>query len=681
MRMRNRLHIKIYVFLCIAHLSTVCCDNFIVSVASQDPAQMNAFTNAIDENSGQSLSFGSIEATMSRVVSGNDPYIVKESISSPTLTLIDDVSYDEANQTWNLQYRSMRSGQDHFNSFKRYLYMSKNGNVLRGDVTNPCLSLTVTDVDCLENLQSSYVTNETLTPNADALELPTPVSTTVTSQDGTLIETVLISIPHSVIRETIAERKAVQHPVDGNRIEWHFAVGMLFLSSASNFLIVDNFILVEHSNQLLAMSKWNSYAISQHVTFFTSQITNQPTIHIATVEIMLQPGFTLDHIDSAMNSQTITQTMCDDMQSLVDSLGSQKSCVSNKRICDTVSYTSAAGEQWVTMLLPVTTTDAKIELDLLIHANTTSGSILSSLNFVTEQQAQAICEDSTELTISPVDYTQAVVYRGSSLTAESVYGDFSVQNTSLSQIESLITLVLEPKEDAASAAYFARFSSERISLDDLYMSHFLDHTEIPDFVNNDVSTVDNGRAEIYLDSNITAVCMNEDDNTFAYPFSDEETTCVTTHDWKITPRTRPKSSSTMYFVRELKNDDSDLEWLTSIFLFPDRAENFRNSIVRKVGEPALSTTTKAYWIYPVYAWPNKSPLGLVDRTLIAFAWSVTTASQSTQRRLLSIDPSKRKLKRPEPKKISLTKSAQSLIESQSVVRVVPRPTIVKAKRK
>ena len=44
---------------------------------------------------------------------------------------------------------------------------------------------------------------------------------------------------------------------------------------------------------------------------------------------------------------------------------------------------------------------------------------------------------------------------------------------------------------------------------------------------------------------------------------------------------------------------------------------------------------KIYFIWPVYEWPDQSPIGLQTQTLLTVAWSVTRQSQ---RRLLQNPP-------------------------------------------
>ena len=50
--------------------------------------------------------------------------------------------------------------------------------------------------------------------------------------------------------------------------------------------------------------------------------------------------------------------------------------------------------------------------------------------------------------------------------------------------------------------------------------------------------------------------------------------------------------------------------------------------------------SKAYYIFPIYQWPDQSPIGLKDTSVVSFAWSVSEYTGSSSRRLLSVPVSK-----------------------------------------
>ena len=68
------------------------------------------------------MTLGAIQATMSRIVDVESPYLVTVPQSVPTLTLLSDVSFDPDQQLWTMTYETMRadpSGQ--INDYKRVL--------------------------------------------------------------------------------------------------------------------------------------------------------------------------------------------------------------------------------------------------------------------------------------------------------------------------------------------------------------------------------------------------------------------------------------------------------------------------------------------------------------------------------------------------------------------------------
>lgn len=115
----------------------ICCgETVLVSVQSQTQEDMDKLTAQVDaqaQGSGPArVTLGAIEATMSRVVDVDSPYLVTVPQSVPTLTLLGDVSFDPEQQLWTMTYETMRadaSGQ--INDYKRVLYMTKH-NLVQG---------------------------------------------------------------------------------------------------------------------------------------------------------------------------------------------------------------------------------------------------------------------------------------------------------------------------------------------------------------------------------------------------------------------------------------------------------------------------------------------------------------------------------------------------------------------
>ena len=106
----------------------------LVTIESQSQEEMDQLTEAvdtssIDANGPMRTTLGAIEATMSRVVDVDSPYLTTVPQSMPTLTKIDDIAFDEANNVWTFKYKSMAIDPSNtVNSFNRILYLSKSGN-------------------------------------------------------------------------------------------------------------------------------------------------------------------------------------------------------------------------------------------------------------------------------------------------------------------------------------------------------------------------------------------------------------------------------------------------------------------------------------------------------------------------------------------------------------------------
>ena len=106
-------------------------ESVLVTVQTKSQAEMDALTAAVDAdaqdgNSATRTTLGVIEATASRVVDVDSPYIETVPRSVPTLAMLNDVHYDLAANTWTFTYQSMRiDPNDSLNQFKRVLYLTK----------------------------------------------------------------------------------------------------------------------------------------------------------------------------------------------------------------------------------------------------------------------------------------------------------------------------------------------------------------------------------------------------------------------------------------------------------------------------------------------------------------------------------------------------------------------------
>ena len=120
----HRVSLVRHVLLCAGVLAACAGETVLVSIQSQTQEDMDALTAQIDAqaqgNSHPRVTLGAIEATMSRVVDVESPYLVTVPQSVPTLTLLGDVVFDADQQVWTFENETVRfdpSGQ--INDFNR----------------------------------------------------------------------------------------------------------------------------------------------------------------------------------------------------------------------------------------------------------------------------------------------------------------------------------------------------------------------------------------------------------------------------------------------------------------------------------------------------------------------------------------------------------------------------------
>lgn len=640
----------------------------LVTVQTKTQEEMDALTAAIDEdmqNAGGAMrtTLGAIEATMSRVVDVDSEYLQTVPRSVPTLGMLNDVSYDPSENLWTFTYQTMRiDPNDSLNQFNRVLYMTKNGNGGIGDTSNTCLNAEISNVDCLASLTASYTVPMALQEGSDVLEFPgnlenNEIVSSTANTDNSLLQTISIQIPHERIRNYVndvaplSRYEEITHPVEGLRKHYIFGIGMLFYGAGTNQIIFDQFNLIENNREQLAIERHNSYAVAKHVSFWTQQVQNDPSLRVAIVEYVLDSGHSLTSIDASLNGQQLLlETDCADMQGLIDAMG-DSSCLTQYPLCSPQTYTTTGNDGtqvWATYVLPLPTwASPPFKINTLLNTSTPDGtSILSTLNFETSHAPNDVCADIVTQEFTPTDHIAVTLYRGHDLVPQVIEGSFTVENsTAIGMPDSLMTLVLSPK-DADAMAYFASFPDEYINLDDMYMSHALSESELPMDITNTMTGAEGGRALVNLDPSLLTQCPHEEDPAFEY---NTASLCVTTHDWGLTGSlARPKSSPHLYFVRRVTNVDADREWLAGN-IFADNTETAASFLQRTVDlvETDKQVIAQTYWIWPIYQWPDQSPIGLKDKTIVSFAWSIAKTAGNTNRRLLGALPA------PEPQNLKL----------------------------
>ena len=633
-------------------------DSVLVTVQTKSQAEMDTLTAAVDADAQNGegptrTTLGVIEATASRVVDVASPYLQTVPRSVPTLAMLNQVHYDLEANTWTFTYESMRiDPNDPLNQFKRVLYLTKRTTDSDplwaiGDSGNTCLLTTTTDAQCLEQLGTDYTVPQALVADNDYLvfDETNGVVSVVTDIENSLLQTVQITIPHARIREYVenveplAYTQEIAHPTEGLRKQYVFGIGMLFYGSGSKQIIFDQFHLIENSREQVAISRETTYAVAQHVSFWTQRVKHDPATRVVLVEYLLDVGHTLNSINASINGQQVLlDTDCTDMQARIDALDNS-ACLTQYPLCEPQTYVTTTDGQvqtWASYVLPLPDwASSPFRINTLLNTTTPDGrTILSTLNFETSHEPRDVCANAVAQEFSPSDHVSATVYRGQALVPTVIEGYFTVDNSSaIGMPDALMTLVLKPR-DAAAVAYFTEFESEYINLDEVYMSHALDESLLPVEVSNSMIGAAGGRAELALDADLLAACPLETSPAYD-PSPDSVNTCVTTKDWAMDGQQARSYTPHMYFVRRVTGSQADQDWLQGNIFADDTASahTFLTATVELIAyEQGFA---QAYWIWPIFQWPGASPIGLKDTTLVSFAWSVSASPPpASLRRLL-----------------------------------------------
>lgn len=629
-----------------------CSENMLVSVQSQSQQDMDLLTAAVDadlqaSHSNMRQTLGAIEATMSRVVDVDSDFFVAPVLSVPTWGLLHDIHYDVATSVWTFEYNTMRADPGTLNQFHRVLYMTKAGESTVGDVNNECLLDGVTTSTCLTYLMNHYTVPQSLNEeNQDYLlfqeSSDDAITSVVSGSANSLTETVTIRIPHTRVRNgpnALAKLTEYNHPTLGLQREWSFGIGVLFHGVGNNLIIFDQFNLIENSFEQLAISRTNTYAMARHVSFWTERVHYDHSIRIATVEYFLSSGYSVVSVNASVNQATITPEECSAMQGKIDALV-DKTCIYEHALCVPRLLLESSSGDLVSYAIPLPENrgdEFKVNTVIVLKDKTTDVELMSSLNFQTIATPQDVCATPETKTFDPAGHVTLNLYKGHALSVQVVDGAFLLQNVTddaMGLPEALLTLTLTPKDSVADT-YFADYGNEVISLDELYISHALHGSNlIPDSINNTIVGAAGGRSQVNLDPTLLLNCPLE--STAFY----ETAECITTQDWGLSGHLdRPKSSGgDIYFVRRVTFVPDDIAWLQShgIFVGSTLSSEFMNNVQNLVTDnsrPMLQEHSAVYWIFPVYSWYDQSPIGLKDKALISFSWSISTGSVSSRRLL------------------------------------------------
>ena len=657
-------------FLMCVCLGLVVSNPILVTVQSKSQEEMDALTEAIDDAAEAGTgpartTLGVIEATMSRVVDVDDPYVTEHVVSVPTWGMLKDIVYDTDSNIWTFEYETMRiDSSSSLNTFNRVLYFTKSTTqYVTGDTSNACLTVGVDIGTCLTGLHTDYLMSQApdlQNPNQDyiswhdtAFGVADPIKVTTSNIPNSLLQKIVIEIPHQRIRNDLGRQAVYTHPTEGAQVSWTFGIGMLFHGVGSNVVLFENFNLIENSFQQVAISRTNSYALARYVTFWTNRVQQDHSIRVAHIEYVLEPGYEVQGVNASINNQVVSMTDCSSMQAQISGLANGGTCVTQKELCVPDLYEampSCVGCVAYVIPLPVwASSPFKINTLITLKDTNTQAEVLTTLNFETSNM-QDVCTEAVHSTFDAIDHVAAQLYRGYALTPQIVQGSFTVQNdTALGLPETLLTLILTPK-DVEADNFFAEFPDQHINLDELYISHALISSLVEDIgdIQNTVQGTGDGRSTLQVDADLLSTCPMETSSSFEW---DETAQCVTTQDWSLTgSQVRPKSSPTipgnnpMYFVHAInlqEVQDATLTWLqTNIFAGSSAAASvfLQNTLSLFDAVPAnRKANSKAYYIFPIYQWPDQSPIGLKDTSVVSFAWSVSQyVSSYGRRRLLQV---------------------------------------------
>lgn len=653
----------------------------IVTVQTQSQEQLDQLTAAVEANAqissavnGQRHLLGAIEATQSHVIDVQNAYSVTQVQSMPTLTLLENIAYNDSTDLWTLTYDTMAvdaSVTGQVNQYDRVVYITKTGySGASSDAGNECLNIGVGREECIQSLRENYVllgpenyggnTGDHLeyvanTDNTDTC--PTcAIDASLAITPGTTLQQLTLKIPHQVIRQQLSRHSVITSELYGPETTIEFGVGMMFLplqdansgeTSPNNILIFDKFSIHENTFSQLALIKQSSYSIAKHVAFWTAAAATNDAdtnsqIRVTTVEYLLDHGHLLDDISASLNEgvltqggsmRQITQEDCDTMQGYIDKMVGDTTCLAKYRLCEPFKYVEGTGadlQTWAAVVFPIPYwhTSSSYQFNTLLRTNLTSandrgGSIAySTLNFVTNHAPRIACKSTTTQAFDATKHVRAEIYRGHTLAFEQIAGSFSVYNDSaLSMAEALVTLVLRPDDVPAALQYFQTYTDEELRLDDLYMSHAKLEQTLPETIDNTVQGQGNGRSTLILDPELKTRCPQQTEVM-------DVGTCVTTHDWNNDGPPGllrlPQGSTTVYYVHRVSLDDSgpgadaDTLWLKdNIFGHsdPEVVEAFRNRVkTAPFSSPDASLRkpyAAVYWIWPVFSWPNTPPINLV----------------------------------------------------------------------
>jgi len=283
------------------------------------------------------------------------------------------------------------------------------------------------------------------------------------------------------------------------------------------------------------------------------------------------------------------------MQQLIDAMPSSL-CLIRQQLCTPVSVvdrTSSVAQTFVTVVFPIPTwhTGQMFQFNSMLFSNLTTVNngegmmALSTLNFFTSHAPRVSCTPGEIVAFDATQHVRLELYRGHTLVAETISGTFSVFNdTSLSSVEALVTVVLRPDDTAEALAYFEKYSDEHLRLDELYMSHGKLSNTFPSQIINTLQGSGSGRTSLALSQELIQNCPLLSSTQQLESIG----LCTTTKDWDQQGK-RARIGSQVYYVHQVfgteETEADDLAWLSNNVFGPSDQQTLKTFRTQVLSQP------------------------------------------------------------------------------------------------
>ena len=490
-------------------------NTYLVTLETATQASADETSSLVDASAQHMI--GVIEGTQSRVQTLGADFHPASVERAPMLSAMDQVSFDNVQQTWTFLYHSippdgtLTPGND----YKRILYFTKKDStnpVVRGDTANQCLLAGVSNDACVTHLQAEYVvpttlaadttfTNEHVIATHDCEStLQCLVVESVLEPDSEL-EKITITMKQEAVSSLLGHALYADDTQAMN-IGWQFNIGMMFVyASGSNMNIVEHFHVLEQAYTQTAISKVNEYTIARHVQFYLadgteSGVTGLEDLRMAKLEFLIDaahvPANAGSYVRLSLDGNELTLSSsnpaCAALQIAIDVANAE--CLNPVVTPGTSACTPHFESNVLRLVVPISqaqATSLNLGIEIAIEtrpvgeaSDSTNPPLLSILQLTAPMNGAfvAVCQQPTTQTFDSIMHVQLDVYNKNSADDSLELLDTTTAEASktFSSIQSLLTVVLRPTDTMEAQAYFIANPNKEINLDDLYIAHSLDAT-------------------------------------------------------------------------------------------------------------------------------------------------------------------------------------------------------------